>query len=705
MMDEWEGTSWEATPAASSRALTVVPPQGMATVTGKAAFGAGVSVYETGVPLSVFTRSPRRMMRDAQAAYRSHTWIRVAERAVTRKVAGLPWHLEDGDDDEVGEESDPFTRAVLDLLEQPQAKLPPQQRQPGINSWRGLVSITSRHMGLCNLGHWYFDGRDLTTGLPNAILYINPARMEPVTSTNGQLVRWMLDADIDGRNGTPIELDEVLTFYLDPPDVGYQGAGLFEAVLLKARVSTAGDQHAAYVLGTGGRIPGIVAPKEYISNDDTFGALVREFRNVNESHDAAKRTTILRGPVDYTKTGGDAQELGLVELSKMNREDILTVWGVPVSQAPIALAAGLNSGETKAYDEAVLMQGAVHDRVGAIKETIQYGLLDRVTSTTGGTIELVIEEPEFDDETPAYERAAKSETIALTRNERRQIIGLDPLPDYAPDGTPLGIAIDLPGKLAVIGAGPSDERAPTPQISSGPNLADTVSLTLPAKAALPIRDRLVGRFEPQLRAAVASFLKEQRKAIAEAIRAKAAHLTRRKTDKDAWWDQKRWDEALTGVLRGHVSGLATSTATVIEDRLGKPGKAVFDDSVLDAVLRSVGLRITGINQTTRDAVSGAVAEGFADGLSPAEIADRLESLPAFDEARAELVARTETAYAYNDAAIASYRELDVAKVQVIDGDHDEECRDADGAIWSLDEASSNPLGHPNCVRDFAPVLG
>jgi hypothetical protein len=60
--------------------------------------------------------------------------------------------------------------------------------------------------------------------------------------------------------------------------------------------------------------------------------------------------------------------------------------------------------------------------------------------------------------------------------------------------------------------------------------------------------------------------------------------------------------------------------------------------------------------------------------------------------------------AYNDSAVQTYRTLDVEHVQVIDGDGDAECSHADGATWTIDQALSSPLGHPNCVRDFIPVV-
>lgn len=70
--------------------------------------------------------------------------------------------------------------------------------------------------------------------------------------------------------------------------------------------------------------------------------------------------------------------------------------------------------------------------------------------------------------------------------------------------------------------------------------------------------------------------------------------------------------------------------------------------------------------------------------------------------KAERVARTETGMAYNLSGIDSYRAGGIDKVHVYDGDSDEECADADGQVWTLDEADDNPLEHPNCVRAFGP---
>src|SRR4029077_470170 len=162
-----------------------------------------------------------------------------------------------------------------------------------------------------------------------------------------------------------------LTFYLDPPDHGHYGTGIYQRMMSVARASSSAIQHGADVLETGGRIAGIISPKDGTIPDEKFQTLVREVRNVSEAPDAAKRTTIMQGPIDFTPTAAKPSELQLDELAKMSREDIFAGWGVPPSQAGIPLAAGLNSGQTKAFDEATLMQGSVHDRVLALKEAMQ----------------------------------------------------------------------------------------------------------------------------------------------------------------------------------------------------------------------------------------------------------------------------------------------------------------------------------------------
>jgi hypothetical protein len=89
-------------------------------------------------------------------------------------------------------------------------------------------------------------------------------------------------------------------------------------------------------------------------------------------------------------------------------------------------------------------------------------------------------------------------------------------------------------------------------------------------------------------------------------------------------------------------------------------------------------------------------------VSEADIAAALQD--AFDsmgDARAELIADTETAFAANYGTLDGYRDTGVEYVQVNDGtDSDEACASVDGLIATVGWAEENALEHPNCGRSF-----
>ena len=66
-----------------------------------------------------------------------------------------------------------------------------------------------------------------------------------------------------------------------------------------------------------------------------------------------------------------------------------------------------------------------------------------------------------------------------------------------------------------------------------------------------------------------------------------------------------------------------------------------------------GGNISGITETTRRAVADALVEGQQAGEGIPELARRLRALPAFGDARARLVARTELGLASNVSAQSS----------------------------------------------------
>lgn len=122
-------------------------------------------------------------------------------------------------------------------------------------------------------------------------------------------------------------------------------------------------------------------------------------------------------------------------------------------------------------------------------------------------------------------------------------------------------------------------------------------------------------------------------------------------------------------------------------------------------LSELGKRVRSVSDTVRDNVQTLVGQATEEGWSMPELAKRIREKGEIDSrSRALLVARTETGTATNMGSCLAYETAGVKEVEVLDGDGDDICAEANGQTWSLQEAMDNPLGHPGCTRAFAPIV-
>ena len=197
-----------------------------------------------------------------------------------------------------------------------------------------------------------------------------------------------------------------------------------------------------------------------------------------------------------------------------------------------------------------------------------------------------------------------------------------------------------------------------------------------------------------------------------------SHMTRRKAADDpadldvggfAWDDEA--DDLRTMLNAQYAQMIETVWTDVVGEQTGTALRFDLNARNVRRVLDRVGTRITGINRTSQERIAGLVAREIekssnADVLERA-IGDLLRSWGE-DGGRAHVIAMTETANAYNEAAVAGYREVGLEQVEVYDGpdcgwtEHDDPDL-ADGSTRTLDEADEYPEAHPHCQRAFGPV--
>lgn len=180
------------------------------------------------------------------------------------------------------------------------------------------------------------------------------------------------------------------------------------------------------------------------------------------------------------------------------------------------------------------------------------------------------------------------------------------------------------------------------------------------------------------------------------------------------WDDNAENEALLAAYLPAVDRIGEQAMANVGEMLGVGLRWDLQVPEVVAVRKRIADKVTRVNDTTRQAITGQVEVGLARGYSIVQIANGVTAegyqgiVGCFDQAtryRAEMIARSETAMVYNDTANAGYQEAGVTEVEVLDGTGDEECAGANGEIWTLEEAQGDPIGHPNCVRSFVPILG
>ena len=700
--------------------------------------GPGAGVLMTEFPLSsVLAQSPQQKMRQAWKLGIEVPWIRAAELVIAGKIQGLEWHLEDDDEETVDDDyTGTDAQELRTLIEKPMANLPVGQQMFRTALWR----LTIRHIGLTGNSFWYLDGLN-TYGNPAAILYIRPDRMTPNDDANGNLVSWQLDRTTTNP-GLTLSLEETIHFVFDPPDVGHFGIGLVESAMLWAANSQGLDRHTSMLISSGGRLSGIMSPKTDAIRPEQSLQLERDWRTIVDTSDAAKRLQIVNAPVDFQKTTLTPQELLLIEMLTYQRDSLLSLWGVPLTAIGIhergsAMSAG--AAKVTQTDDQTLWAHAVKARTEPFLENLQARLVD---SYQGNSFTLILDYPTFDDNSQTYIDSQQALNQPITNNERRDILGLDPIDDavIGQSGGPLGEEVWMPATQVYAftqALGISQKPEPTPAALATPDpteAMDQTSLaagetsqgmaTAKARTTPPIhpriaplhtalvalRNRIAAAKTPIIKRNVHDVLEDQKREIVARLRKNADHIAKNPSDTSTWFPAKTFDAKLHAALAPHLDVMASTVNATIHDVL--PAKKAAPAHAVDRVLARGAARVSGINETTRQKINDAILRGLDGGSLVTDVADAIETAgmidgldmgSLFDDYRSEMIARTELMDAYNSSAIATYSDAGFDQVQAIDGDGDPECAERDGQIYSSDEADSIE-DHPNGTLDWVPVI-
>ena len=320
-------------------------------------------------------------------------------------------------------------------------------------------------------------------------------------------------------------------------------------------------------------------------------------------------------------------------------------------------------------------------------------------------------------------------------NECREDRGLEPLPDPEPIAVPGTLVPGTTSAAALPGAEPA-AAAPAQVPAAEPKPAPAPPASKLAKAAKKVkpinRDRkAVKKLEAKLKKVTLAFLKAQIQPIAEALHA-AMPPTAEKLAKMGQEEAKHLLEASNIDWHELGDNLEPILAAIAQDGVAQALAQVGAKTTTD-LLEQVNERavtwaeqhsadlVTKLADTTRKSLRGDLAAGIELGMSTQDIANIIGEDYGFSEARAELIARTERAFADVRGNTLAYAASGVVGglqwITANEGD-DKVCADCemnDGVEVPMDPESGDaaeawPSGdtecpaHPDCRCDLLPVL-
>lgn len=504
---------------------------------------------------------------------------------------------------------------------------------------------------------------------------------------------------------TPIRIDtaDVVHFRwgLDPRNPR-KGCSPLKSLLREIFTDDEAGNYTASMLRNTGVPPVVISPgKDAKPTQDELEEVKNTYVQ-RTTGDQRGMPIVMRGETSIQVLGFNPQQMDMRMARRVPEERVSAVLGIPA--AVVGLGTGLENTKVGAT-MAQMREQAYESNIIPTQRLMGAELRTQLLPDFGDVRKLRLE---FDlsqvrvlqaDQNDLHTRAREDLNAGgVTVNEFREMIDLEPLDGPAGDVlyVPIGVTPTHPDEMMAAPA----PAAPPPSLPGQPAKVHALPARREHKDAGTIGAalrRLRTRLQPSAERDLVRFLAAQAERVVGRLGGK------RKADLPTPEELLGPDEEkrLRAILEAIHQRMLQGVHGLVEDALGIAFD--LDDATTRAFLTAAGSQIAGITETTRQAVRDALQAGQAEGEGLSELAARIRDLPAFNQARGQLVARTELGHASNLAAVHSYRASGVViGVRVLDGDFDEACAAMDGRTFTLDEAPA-PLQHPNCTRALVPL--
>ena len=560
------------------------------------------------------------------------------------------------------------------------SQLPPVLTRPTASTtWGDLIELTQVHLDLAGRAFWHL----ITDGAPGGrvvgIQNLNPDWIHKAVYNEArtQVVGWELATSGATRQVLPAE-DVVMFRYPDPINPT-GGISPIRAVAMSADMDTYARAYAASHLRNHAQPTGILTTENELTREQA--SLLAD--SWQESHAGKNRIQVLGKGAQYQTISAHLKDLEFLNLARVSRDQILAAYHMPASKLGLVEDASRANGEEADRVYSALCLGP---RLRRYQEPITMQVLPRL-GLDASRYCFEFESVEVADKTFERDSAqAAFQAGAITLDEYRERIGFAPEPNgnggvyfvpagstvvESPDDAPsaFGIVVEEDRGLDV----PVEVRTLEPVAELDVDEVEDRELTDPSDeriqiAALRFLNRQ-GEAERRLQGRLRAIFSRMQKAAIQAVReGKRSIPQHRAALQDLAVILDGFNDEMAEVLAEEAT---RSFGDGFDDFNGDVSSVVSPELMIDFALISeevnvwaaneAKMKITTIRKTLHSEVSDVIQASLEEGDSIDGLANRLGEY--FDDNKgfkAETIARTETANAYNHGKYTNAEAFDQA---------------------------------------------
>ena len=590
--------------------------------------------------------------------FQKHAWVYACVNALSTNIAGVPFDFYSGN--------------KKNKLQVEEGDLPKLFETP--NPMMGgfqLFEATMIFLGLTGEAMWVLD-RGGPNEIPKEIWVFHPDRFkEKIDKTSGLIAAW----EYRKQTKTVLLADyEVIFFRYFNPYNDYRGLSPLQAARSGLDQDYWAAQYNSAFFQNSAQPGGVLETTAYLDDDEHKRILAQ----VNDRHQGASKAhkiMLLEGGLSYKATGLNQKDMDYLEGRKYNREEILAVYKIPKGELGIEDDTGSYAKDK--VRRKLFWETTLCPKMGLLEFVLWSQLFSKLPGAPiWGEFDLKAIPALQEDQTEKDERTKKYWGMGVPLNVLNEAFNLG-LPEI--EGGDVGY---LPFNLVPVGT-PPPKKAPPPAKAATVNLLPEqgpgfsslpapllrLPATTKADASWLQYNHLQATFEEKFRKKIKRFFYEQRKVQLQLVEDKLSPrgLTRATLEDEVeqlLFDLDQANQELRGLVWPQYLVIADEAGKAMVAELGgDPVIFSLRDSSAMAILEEKLIKVTDINEVTREMLRVTLLEGLENGEAIRDLQDRIRETFNFAESRSLTIARTETGQAASPARIAGMQKMGVVEIE------------------------------------------